>query len=95
MEDRAEDYVANESLEEVEEQRCNLSQVEKGLEESTKVLVEDFTKGHLDATMTMTGLQLVQDTREACSRGDPQACKRLELIRDFLERIRPKRVQSN
>jgi len=91
MEDRAEDYVAKESLEgEVEEQQCDLSQVEKGLEESTQVLVEDFTKGHIDATMTMTGLQLVQDTREACARGDPQACKRLELIGGFLERIRPK-----
>jgi hypothetical protein len=86
-----EDYVGNESLEEeVQKQECDLAQVEKGLEESTQVLVEDFTKGHIDATMTMTGLQLVRDTREACVRGDLEACKRLELIRGFLERIRPK-----
>jgi hypothetical protein len=91
MEDRAEDYVAKESLEEeVEEQQCDLSQVEKGLEDTTKILFEDFSKRRIDATMTMTGLQLVQDTREACARGDPQACKRLELIGGFLERIRPK-----
>lgn len=87
MEDRA----ANKALEEqVEREACDLVEVEKGLQESTKILVEDFTKGLIDATMTVTGLQLVQDTREACARGDLQACGRLELIRGFLERIRPK-----
>lgn len=81
--------------EQVEKEECNLVEVEKGLQESTSTLVEDFTKGLIDATLTLTGLQLVKDTREACARGDPQACKRLELIGDFLKRIRPKQVQSN
>jgi hypothetical protein len=86
MEDQTKDYVANESLKEVEEQQCDLVQVEKGLKETTQVLVEDFNKGLIDATTTLTGLQLVQYTREACTQGDPQACEKLKLIKRFLER---------
>ena len=85
MENRA----ANKTLhEQVESEQCDLLEVEKGLEDTTKILVEDFTKGRIDATMTMTGLQLVQGTREACARGDLGACGRLQLIRRFLERVR-------
>ncbi len=76
--------------EKIEREECNLVEVEKGLQGSTKTLVEDFTKGLIDTTMTVTGLQLVKDTREACARGDPKACKHLELVTAFLERIRPK-----
>lgn len=75
--------------EKIEREECDLAQVEKGLQESTKTLIEDFNKGLIDATMTITGLQLVQDTREACARGDLRACERLGLIKGFLERIRP------
>jgi len=75
---------------EVEEQQCDLVQVEKGLEDTTRVLFEDFSKRRIDVTMTVTGLQLVRDAREACAGGDPEACKRLELINRFLARIRPK-----
>jgi predicted methyltransferase MtxX (methanogen marker protein 4) len=74
--------------EKMEREECDLVQVEKGLEDTTKILVEDFTKGRIDATMTMTGLQLVQDTREACARGDLEACGRLQLVKRFLERAR-------
>ncbi len=85
MEDRA----ANKALEEqIEREECDLVQVEKGLEDTTKILFEDFSKRRIDATITMAGLQLVQDTREACARGDLGACERLELIKRFLERVR-------
>lgn len=88
MEDQTKDYVAKEGLEEeVQKKKCDLVQVEKGLEESTQVLAEDFTKGRIGATMTTAGLQLVRDTREACARGDPEACERLELIRRFLKEV--------
>jgi len=76
--------------ERVKEQECDLVQVEEGLEESTQFLFEEFTEGRIDATMTMTGLQLVQDTRDACGRGDLDACRRLDLIKRFLERVGPK-----
>ena len=84
-----ENQTANKTLQEqVEREECDLVEVEKGLEDTTKILVEDFTKGRIDATMTMTGLQLVRDTREACARGDLEACGRLQLIRRFLGRVR-------
>jgi len=73
--------------EQVGEQECDLAQVQEGLEESTKILCEEFTKGRIDTTMTMTGLQLVRDAREACAQGDPEACRRLALITGFLERV--------
>ena len=76
--------------EKIEREECDLVQVEKGLEDTTKILFEDFSTRRIDAIMTMTGLRLVQDAREACARGDPKACKHLELVTAFLERIRPK-----
>ena len=74
--------------EEIEKEGCDLAQAEKGLQEQTKILFEDFSQRRIDATITMTGLQLVQDTREACTRGDLGACGRLQLIKRFLERVR-------
>jgi len=89
MEDRTKDYVANESLEEeVEEQECDLSQVEKSLEQATQVVFDDFKKRSIDATLAATGLQLIQDAREACAHGDIKACQRLALINRFLGRVR-------
>lgn len=71
--------------ERVKAQECDLFQVEESLEESTQLLFEEFTEGHIDATMTMTGLQLVQDARQACAQGDPKACGRMELIERFIQ----------
>ena len=86
-----EDQATNKAPEEkIEKEECNLGEVEKGLEDTTRILFDDFSTRRIDAVMTMTGLQLVQDAREACARGDLGACKRLELIKGFLERIRPK-----
>jgi len=76
--------------EKIESEACDLVEVEKGLEDTTKILFEDFSQRRIDTIMTMTGLRLVQDAREACAQGDPKACKHLELVTAFLERIRPK-----
>jgi len=87
MEESKERHVSETADEKVTTQECSLEQVEKGLDESTKVLFQDFQAGRIDATMTVTGLQLVQDAREACARGDLGACKRLGLIKGFLEGV--------
>lgn len=73
--------------ERVKAQECDLVQVEEGLEESTQFLFEEFTEGRIDATMTTTGLQLVQDARQACAQGDPNACRRMELIERFIQGV--------
>lgn len=91
MEHWDEDRAASQSTEEeVQKQECDLIEVEKSLDESTKILFQDFSERRIGATMTTTGLQLVQDAREACARGDPEACKRLELIRRFLKEVHRK-----
>ena len=41
--------------------------------------------------MTVSGLQLVQDAKRACRRGDKDACRRVQVIRRFLERAREER----
>ena len=50
-------------------------------------MFEEFTEGRIDATMTTTGLQLVQDARQACAQGDPNACRRMELIESFIQGV--------
>ena len=72
---------------------CDLGQVEETLNKTTKVLFEGFSSRRVDPTLTVAGLQLVQDAREACNRGDKDACRRLELIQRFLERIRKESTQ--
>jgi len=57
--------------ERVKVQECDLIQVEEDLEESTQFLFEEFTEGRIDATMTTTGLQLVQDARQGMCSGRP------------------------
>lgn len=72
---------------------CDLDQVEETLNKTTKVLFESFTSRRVDPTLTVAGLQLVQDAREACNRGEKDACRRLQLIQRFLERIRKEGTQ--
>ncbi len=75
--------------EQVETLECDLVEVEKTLDDTTKILFEHFTKRRIDATITMAGLQLVEDTRKACAQGNSEACSRLNLVSRFIERITP------